>query len=221
MKNLLFITAFPEETQSVLKFFKNLKSVDKKVHSAQYANCCCYHLETGMGFQNAEYSVKKFLKLQWALRHVYIVGFCGGLDETLEVGQTISATKALLFQEGSQKEFQLQTVPDTTAVEKILTIDKIIRTAKEKKDLFHQSQAQVVDMEAGMVAFCFQNAGVPVSVVKAVMDSGEQELPQNLRNPLAEEKNLLVELKNNMKMAKERLEKDFLEGFFDRLEAGS
>jgi nucleoside phosphorylase len=219
MKNLLFLSAFPEETQSVLKFFDKPQPLEKKIMSAQVGNTQVVSVETGMGFQNVDFSLKKIQSLSLKWEHIYIIGFCGGLDDTLEVGQIISADEALLFQNDELQSFSLHGLSDTHVISKIVSIDKIIKTIKEKKDLYHATQATAVDMETAMVASVFQNLSekAPLSVVKAVMDSGEQELPQNLRNPLAEEKNLLMELKNNMKMARERLEKDFLENFFDDL----
>jgi len=214
-KKILFLTAFADETQSVLKFFKNSKSLDKRLHASEAGKSTVYSLETGMGFQNTKYSLEKFLSLNLEVDSIYLVGFCGSLDPDLEVGQVVSPAQV----DTQSKLFSIHVEESSVrAVPKILSVDKIIRTSKEKKDYFLQTQCQIVDMESAIIAEIAASRKIPLTIIKSVMDSAEHEIPQNFRQPLEEEKNLLIELKNNMKMAKERLEKDFLESFFDRLE---
>ncbi len=219
MKSFLFLTAYFEEANSVLKFFNSQRLLDKKISEAVINQKRVLHLEMGMGCQNVQYSLKKLLGTETQFERIYIVGFCGGLSPNLKIGQIITAQNVVLLKNKVQREFFLRPEEGRDKIQKVLTVDRIIKTPDEKKRLFLDYHVDAVDMETGFVLEFFEvhHVSAPITFIKSVIDTSDQEIPQNLRGSFVEEKNLLAELKNNMKISKERLEKEFLEPFFDSL----
>lgn len=219
MKSFLFLTAYFEEANSVLKFFNSQRLLDKKISETVINQKRVLHLEMGMGCQNVQYSLKKLLVTETQFERIYIVGFCGGLSPNLKTGQIITAQNVVLLKNKVQREFFLRPEEGRDKIQKVLTVDRIIKTPDEKKRLFLDYHVDAVDMETGFVLEFFEvrRVSAPVTFIKSVIDTSDQEIPQNLRGSFVEEKNLLAELKNNMKISKERLEKEFLEPFFDSL----
>ena len=106
---------------------------------------------------------------------VVSVGYCGGLDPALEVGDVVTAD-FVRDPDGNRYPARPLGSPAVT----VFTADRVLPTAAEKADLFAATGAAVVDMEASGVAHACREAGVPFAAVKVVTDAAGDELPAGL-----------------------------------------
>ena len=108
-------------------------------------------------------------------RRVVSVGYCGGLDPRLSVGDVVTAA-AVLAPDGAR--FPADPLgPDPVTV---ATADAPALSAAAKAALFADTGAAVVDMEAAGVAAACADLGVPFSAVKVVTDAAVDALPPDL-----------------------------------------
>jgi adenosylhomocysteine nucleosidase len=89
---------------------------------------------------------------------VVSTGYCGALDPSLAVAD--------IFIPASAGE--------------LVTTDRVITTAGEKRDLRASTGARAVDMEAATVADCARRAGLPFHCVRVVSDAAGEDLPLDL-----------------------------------------
>ena len=101
------------------------------------------------------------------LRGLVSVGWCGGLDPSLEVGQVVVADRVL--SENPRQEFRALPVEGPATTGAVLSVDRFVRTAEEKRQL-RATGASVVDMEAAGVAAEAVRMGLPFFCVRAVSD---------------------------------------------------
>jgi adenosylhomocysteine nucleosidase len=96
-------------------------------------------------------------------------GFCGALDPELRVGDVLVATEVI-----GEGVAQAPLECPRHATGKLLTIDRVASTPQEKSDLFRQSGASAVDMEASAVARKAREWEVPFYCIRVVTDSADE-----------------------------------------------
>lgn len=96
----------------------------------------------------------------WRPEMVVSTGFCGALDERLEIADVV--------------------------VEGIRTVDHVVRTAEEKRKL-RESGAVAVEMEAAGVAERAGESGLPFRCVRAVTDLAGETLANDFQAALRED----------------------------------
>lgn len=119
-------------------------------------------LVTGMGPAAAERAVAWLLKQGPA--RVLSGGFCGGLVAKLEVGRVLWPA----WVAGDEGRWAL-TGADAAG---LVSASAIVGGAAERADLAVRSNAAVVDMETATVARLCEAAGVPVTGLRVVSDTG-------------------------------------------------
>ena len=113
-------------------------------------------------------------------RLIVSVGYCGGLDPALKVGDVVTAA-AVLDPEGVRYEAAPLPVPGAERpAATVATVDRVLPAAADKAALFAATGAAVVDMEASGVAAACLEAGVPFGAVKVVTDAAGDDLPAGL-----------------------------------------
>lgn len=112
-------------------------------------------------------------------------GVAGGLNPALKSGDLVIAEAVL----SANAERQASHVGDgwlsnlsrqhlrQVTVGKVLGVDEPIIDRREKSDLYHCTQAGVVDMESHRVALVAEEHGLPFAVVRAVADPAHLSLP--------------------------------------------
>ena len=108
-------------------------------------------------------------------RLVVSVGYCGGLDPGLHVGDVVTAA-AVFAPDGTRYECEPLGEPRVT----LATADRPALLALEKAFLRIVTGAAVLDMEAAGVAEACAEAGVPFAAVKVVTDAAGDDLPVGL-----------------------------------------
>ena len=111
---------------------------------------------------------------------VVSVGYCGGLDPALKVGDVVTAA-AVLAPDGTRFPAEPLGSPAVT----VATADAVVAAPAAKAALFAATGAAVVDMEAAGVAAACGARGMPFSAVKVVTDAAGDALPADLAPFLA------------------------------------
>jgi adenosylhomocysteine nucleosidase len=113
---------------------------------------------------------------------VLSVGFAGGLDPSLALGDAVIPS-AIIDQSGKKIDVprdmhaKLMRMHPGAAPGSILTTPRFIPDASEKRDLFCRYGALAVDMESMAIAFEAQAHGVPHLALRVVSDTADQTIP--------------------------------------------
>lgn len=106
-------------------------------------------------------------------------GFSGALSETLKIGDIVVG-QSLVDEQGTELRIDVG-MPANPAgglhVGRLLTVDRIVRTVTEKRELAKKSQALAVDMESLAVATACREAHARCLVVRAISDDMTADLP--------------------------------------------
>jgi adenosylhomocysteine nucleosidase len=117
-------------------------------------------------------------------RYVLSAGFAGGLSPQLKRHDILLPNEVMLE---SSKSIAIPPVPlgvETAIVGKLLTADRIIRTADEKKSLCESTGAMAVDMETFAVAEVCRRRSTPFRAVRIIHDTADETLPPDIEKLL-------------------------------------
>lgn len=113
---------------------------------------------------------------------VLLMGLCGSLLPGYKVGDIVLYSECV-YQDQVQKCDRAFTqelyshLQNRVSLVKGLTSDRVICSEEEKRQLSETSQASVVDME-GFAAYSFFNqANIPVAMLRVVSDDCEHDIP--------------------------------------------
>jgi adenosylhomocysteine nucleosidase len=115
---------------------------------------------------------------------IVCTGFCGALEESLEVASVVIATEVL----GVNGRFKTLVPPASPAHRPgtVLTIDHVAQSAAEKREL-RQTGASVVDMEAAAIAERSAVLDLPFYCIKAVTDLAGEDMANDLNSALRQD----------------------------------
>jgi len=141
------------------------------VHGRRVAWCVA-----GVGGERAARAVQ-LLSIGHHPRLIVTAGFAGGLDPAVPRGSVVRPTEA-------RDERRREPIPLLTDAGgptlPILTVGRIIATAREKQALFNSSGARVVDMETYSVAVAAREAGLRCACIRVVSDDAGHDLPREV-----------------------------------------
>jgi adenosylhomocysteine nucleosidase len=100
-------------------------------------------------------------------------GFCGALDPSLEVGEVFVASNIEVLERGESFEGRAPVTTKPYASGSLLSVDRVVQTADEKRRL-HGLGAAVVEMEASAVASCANKWDLPFFCVRVVTDRADE-----------------------------------------------
>ena len=143
-------------------------------------------LESGTGMKRAAEGTRALIaghRPQWVIS----AGFAGGLDPQLALGALVLPDRIVspagheleidVAYHASESEKQPQ-----VHVGRLLTTDRIIREAAEKRALGERHQAIAVDMESAAVAKVCQDEKVRLLAVRIISDPVDRDLPPEIAN---------------------------------------
>lgn len=107
-------------------------------------------------------------------------GLCGGLDETLQIGEIFVATSV----NGSPCRIPVTDMPFRQGA--LLSVDRIVSTVGERRSLRAQGFA-AVEMEAAAVAEQARRRNLPFFCVRAISDTASKEFAVDLNAARDEE----------------------------------
>lgn len=121
-------------------------------------------------------------------RWIISTGFCGALTAGLKVGQIVVANE-VLDHEGQrlQIDIGMQSDPDRgLSVGRTITVNRIVRSVAEKKDLADATGAIAVDMETFAIAQLCQERKTRFLAIRAVSDDLSADLPSEVLSLMGE-----------------------------------
>lgn len=149
------------------------------IAQGEVAGCRVVAVQSGVGREAAAHATEALI-LGHRPAVVIAAGFCGGLDPALKRNHLLLANEVTtedgaepLAVSVSAQASQLSSLH----VGRLLTVDRIVRTAEEKAALHRQSGAVAVDMETAAVLQMCQRHNVPCLSVRVVSDTSEETLP--------------------------------------------
>lgn len=143
--------------------------------------------DTGVGAKAAAQAaadVIEFHQPAWVIS----AGFAGGLDERLRRGQILMASE-VIRPDAEPLSVGLRMSGEGTPgvhVGRLLSVDQLVRTRREKETLAHAHQALACDMESYAIAEVCRQKKVRFLSVRIVSDSLEDELPKEIEQLLAQ-----------------------------------
>ncbi len=113
---------------------------------------------------------------------IVLIGFAGGLDPSLHVGEVIDV-ETVMNQDGQSMRLDggvPSPAPDQEVRDRhyrLLTMDRLIDQPHEKSDLYQRHGASAVDMESFHVAQLAARRAVPLKILRAISDPATTALP--------------------------------------------
>ncbi|EAQ77996.1 phosphorylase family protein [Blastopirellula marina] len=141
-------------------------------------------VETGVGGKKARRTTEQYIALrkpQW----IVSCGFAGGLAEPVKKGQVVMAN-AVVRAEREELVIPFSMTAEQAAsqpglhVGRLLTVDKIVRTPDQKRQLGDLHGAIAVDMETYATADACVAQKTRFLSVRVITDAVDDELPKNL-----------------------------------------
>lgn len=176
---------------------------------------------TGIGRVNAEKATQEFLATHTP-ELLLTCGFAGGLTPELKIGDVVFEMPAETGNDG-YAAVRTKLAEGGAKPAKIVCVDRIAITAREKQKLREQTGADVAEMESAAVQAVCRGRGVRCVTVRVISDTANEDLPLDFNKFLNEEKSVdmsklmmavakapwkmgaLMELQKNTKLASQRL----------------
>ena len=178
------IAALPIEIAPFLRRLSDVRKFAAKPHTIT-EGCCARKViavvVTGPG-QTAAARGAALLLAGHAPRLLISAGFAGALAPNLQRNQVVVPTHV---HNDSGATIALDARPATAAIAeaipaRLLTIDRLVRTASEKAELGQQTQTELVDMETFAVARLAAERAVPLLAIRVISDDAHTDLPPEL-----------------------------------------
>lgn len=153
--------------------------------------------KTGVGPDNAEAAARRLFE-ETPVTAALSLGVAGGLSPQLQTGDLIVGDRAILRRGSGQvlhgeKGSRLESFPCDSGLQEaaitvirrldsryylgsILTVDRIVRTPKEKHQLATESGAVALDMESAAIASAALAYSVPFLAIRGVLDPIHEDL---------------------------------------------
>jgi adenosylhomocysteine nucleosidase len=135
-------------------------------------------VETGVGAARASAAARWVLKT-YPPRLVVACGFAGSLDPSLAVGDVVLASTVV---ESDDLHWQVALPAELGDLRsgRLLTVPRLVTTARDKRALAGQYHAAAVDMESAAIAEVCREWHVPCAVVRAISDAADADLSAQL-----------------------------------------
>jgi len=115
-------------------------------------------------------------------RWIISAGFAGGLDEKLAANDIVVAD-SVVNEAGERMAIDLKMpAGEHLHVGRLLTVDRIIHRADEKKRLGERHAALAADMETFAVAAACREEKVPFLAVRVISDTAAEQLPGDIEH---------------------------------------
>ena len=141
---------------------------------------------TGMGPTNAAAALIRLLDNK-KIGAIINVGFAGGLEHGLAAGELLDLwwlinADGTLLRITDRGAVPIADAPERTPQRTLLTVDHLVTTIREKRNLYDRYAAASVDMESFQLAKLAVQLNVPFRVVRAISDPAGVALPREVQN---------------------------------------
>jgi nucleoside phosphorylase len=131
-------------------------------------------VQSGMG---AAATLRALQGIEQPVSRVIVAGFCGGLDERLEVGALVQPDE-VCDEQGNV--WPIAPGPRVGLPGRLVSLDRPVLGVSERHALQARSGAVAVDMEAATAARFLSERGIAFACLKAVSDDARHGLPPDL-----------------------------------------
>jgi nucleoside phosphorylase len=177
-----------------LRRFRKVKLNEKHwsggadVYETQVGDCCVWVSLTGMGIKSLDFKSATCLRSA-GIDAIISSGLCGGLNTRYRLGQIITPKRVGTLSDvaGISTAVPLADFAErqgATVVETLLTADRIIDSQREKAQL--SQFADAVDMESFHIVHEFSLEAAPVTVIRAISDTANEDLPLDFSKVLTD-----------------------------------
>jgi adenosylhomocysteine nucleosidase len=143
-------------------------------------------LLTGIGRQNAEKSLRKFLAAN-SPKLVLTCGFAGGLNPELKLGKVVFE---LAGPAANDQKLASNLAAADGKLAKFFCADRIATTVAEKKKLRDETGADAVEMESAAIHAICAERGIPCATIRVISDTAGEDLPLDFNVLSKPDKNL-------------------------------
>lgn len=138
-------------------------------------------LNVGQGKKNCLQNLERFFQEENFIESACVIGFCGGLDPSLKVGDVVVPSELVSYDSRERVHFYEQ------GTSQMLTSLDILKTPEEKKAAFLKTGCEAVDMESFyLVQELYIKKRIPIRVIKCIMDDAHTEIDFGNLTPLRE-----------------------------------
>ncbi len=181
---ILFVAADPRECAGLIAHWENVRAVPLPVTWARTGK---WKGGEVMAIANGAGADRAFAAVLVAPKPSAVcnIGFCGALDESLQVGDIFVACEV---RNGSMRYETLVpgVVGSGIASGAVASIDHIAATAAEKRNL-RATGASIVEMEAAGAARAAEDLDLPFYCIRAVSDLADEDLENDFNAALTPE----------------------------------
>jgi len=181
---VLFVAADPRELTAWVNQWESVHPVALAVNWARagkWKGRAVAAIANGVGAERAFTAAIMAGKIS----AVCSTGFCGALDDKLDIGDVVMATEV---KNGSQTYPASLPRGPQAVLGPVASIDHVAQTASEKSSL-RETGAVIVEMEAAGVARAAEDLGVPFYCVRAVSDLATEDLANDFNAALTSDGN--------------------------------
>lgn len=176
--------ALPIESAGLVDQLKDLRTArvgDFVEHSGIAGTKQIVVAETGVGLKAAAKAAADVISFHQP-RWIISAGFAGGLQDEIRPGHLLLAdsvadTSGQSLSIGLQCDRQWLATAKGVHAGRLLTVDKIIRTAAEKEEIGKQHSAIACDMETFAVADVCREQGTRFIAIRVITDAVDDTLP--------------------------------------------
>lgn len=146
--------------------------------------------ETGVGLQAARQAAAELIDV-YGPRWVISAGFAGGLATPVRRGHFVMAD-TIVAEDGRELSTGLKVPAESLAAQpslhagRLVTVDRLVREASDKRDLHQRFGATACDMESWSVAEACRDRKVRFVSVRVISDAVDDVLPREIENLLGQ-----------------------------------
>jgi adenosylhomocysteine nucleosidase len=189
---LLIAAALEEELKTAMALCRGQKKIPHQSLSlwqAERNDKAVYFLKAGVGPRRSAANLEEILNTVDASR-ILVIGYAGGLDPDLKLGDLVAVRKALAFSldkdnpawenarlDGTYELALCEELAESakslalnTRVGDVLTSSYVLGDPAHKHLLYKKFHASIVDMETAALARVAESGGVPLGCIRAISD---------------------------------------------------
>lgn len=187
-KPIAVFTALRWEGEAVLDTLTGVSRAGERVWRGYAGEQEVLTITGGIGPRRAQRAVESFAATP--LRAVISAGCAGALRAGLRSGELVLAQEVRMYQQGAMQSFpvdvDLLRVAKAAAVQAglftvegpLFTSAQVLFTPQEKERCGQETEAVAVEMESGVHAAFAQRLGLPLLVLRVILDPVDMAIPE-------------------------------------------
>jgi len=184
-----FVFALRQESVGILDRLKRSQTTRGNgwaFHTGKLGDASVAVVLSGIGQKNAEEATNTLLDV-FAPKLICSLGYAGGLSARFKQS-TICVPEQIIRHSDGQALDLSEPIPQKTSPMPdkltLLTVNNVVELPKQKRALYEQTSAEIVDMESFAVAEVCRVREVPFLSVRVIFDAVEDRIPSDITHIL-------------------------------------